>query len=42
LEQCNCFEPCMTILFEVIDIQKTLKMTSCTEFSVAFLMDIVT
>jgi hypothetical protein len=40
-EQCNCFESCTTIISEVIGIQKTQKMTSCTEFSEAFLMDIV-
>jgi hypothetical protein len=41
-EQCNCFEPCTTIITEVIYIQKTQKITSCTEFSEAYLIDIVT
>jgi hypothetical protein len=41
-DQCNCCEPFTPIIIEVIDIQKTLKMTSCTEFSKANLLDIVT
>jgi hypothetical protein len=41
-EQCNCFETCMTIIVEVIYIQKPQKITSCTEFSEAYLRDIAT
>jgi hypothetical protein len=41
-EQCNCFERCKSFITEVIYIRKTLKMTSCTEFSEANLLDIVT